>query len=88
MAARHGILVKSVEALEAARAIDTVVFDKTGTLTTGAPTVVAIDVAAAADAAEVLRVAVSLQSGSEHPLAAAMVAAAAARGWHWRGRMI
>lgn len=80
VAARHGILVKSVEALEAARAIDTVVFDKTGTLTTGAPTVVAIDVAAGADAAEVLRVAASLQSGSEHPLAAAMVAAAAARG--------
>ena len=80
VAARHGILVKSVEALEVARVIDTVVFDKTGTLTSGAPTVVAIDVAAGQDAADVLHVAAGLQSGSEHPLAAAMVAAAEARG--------
>ncbi len=66
-AARRGILIKDAEALEAAHAITAVAFDKTGTLTEGRPRVVEI-----AGDADTLRLAASLQQGSEHPLATAV----------------
>jgi Cu+-exporting ATPase len=79
--ARHGILVKSGEALEKAYKIDTVVFDKTGTLTEGKPKVTDV-IACAGDAsdAEIIALAASLESHSEHPLAKAVIEAAAERG--------
>ena len=70
-AARHGILIKDAEALERAHAVTTVVFDKTGTLTEGRPVVTAVE-------GEVVALAAALQLGSEHPLAAAVRARAAA----------
>jgi Cu+-exporting ATPase len=75
-AARAGILIKDVEALEQAHKLNTVIFDKTGTLTTGHPTVVAVQ---AVDASEVelLTAVASLQQGSEHPLAKAVLSKAA-----------
>jgi Cu+-exporting ATPase len=75
-AARAGILIKNVEALEQAHAISAVVFDKTGTLTTGHPTVVAIH-ASTGDEADLLGTVAALQQGSEHPLAKAVLARAA-----------
>jgi P-type Cu+ transporter len=80
VAARQGILIKDAQALELAHRVDTVAFDKTGTLTVGQPRLVAFSVAAGLDEAEVLGIAASLQSGSEHPLARAVVAAARERG--------
>ncbi|MDD5251570.1 MAG: heavy metal translocating P-type ATPase [Patescibacteria group bacterium] len=76
--ASSGILVKNGEALERARAVDTVVFDKTGTLTEGRPHVTDVSscVAGYTDK-EILRLAASLEKMSEHPLAAAVLAAAA-----------
>ena len=71
-AARHGILIRDPAALEGARAIRTVVFDKTGTLTEGRPALVALRPAPGVAEAEVLRLAASLQAGSEHPLARAV----------------
>jgi Cu+-exporting ATPase len=76
-AARHGILIKDAEALEAAHAVEVVVFDKTGTLTEGKPTVVAID---GEDARQVLGLAWAVQQYSEHPLAKAVAAAAREQG--------
>jgi len=78
-AARAGILIKDVEALEHAHAIDTIIFDKTGTLTTGQPTVVDMLAAPGADDSVLLTTAASLQQGSEHPLARAVLKAAAHR---------
>ena len=78
-AARAGILVKDVAALEQAHRIDTVVFDKTGTLTEGRPRVVDL-LGAGVPADEVARLAASVQHGSEHPLAGAILADAEARG--------
>jgi len=80
VAARQGILIKDAEALEIAHKVDIVAFDKTGTLTVGRPRLVAFVAAAAADEAAQLAAAASLQSGSEHPLARAVVAAAQERG--------
>ncbi len=81
VAAQYGILIKDAQALEMAHKVDVVAFDKTGTLTMGQPRLTALLVAdAAMDADEILRVAASLQSGSEHPLAHAVVAAAAEKG--------
>jgi Cu+-exporting ATPase len=80
VAARHGILIKDAQALELAHRVDTVAFDKTGTLTLGQPRLVAFGVAPGLDEAQVLGIAASLQSGSEHPLARAVVAAARERG--------
>ncbi len=77
-----GVLFKNAEAIEVLRDVDTVVVDKTGTITEGKPKVVEVGVAPGAglDETGLLRVAAGLERGSEHPLAAAIVAAAAARG--------
>ncbi len=80
VAAKHGILIKDAQALELAHRVDTVAFDKTGTLTVGQPRLVAFAVAPGLDEAGVLAIAASLQSGSEHPLARAVVGAARERG--------
>lgn len=77
--ARAGVLIKNAEALERFESIDTLIVDKTGTLTEGRPAVTAIHVAAGFDEGEVLRLAASLERASEHPLADAVVRAAAAR---------
>jgi Cu+-exporting ATPase len=78
--AQAGVLIKNAEALERMERVDTLVIDKTGTLTQGKPTVVAIVPAPGLDEAEVLRLAASVERASEHPLARAIVEAAAARG--------
>jgi Cu+-exporting ATPase len=80
VAAKHGILIKDAQALELAHKVDIVAFDKTGTLTLGRPVLTALLAVDGANEAELLRAAASLQSGSEHPLAHAVVAAAKARG--------
>ncbi|MBL0392173.1 copper-translocating P-type ATPase [Ramlibacter monticola] len=80
VAARQGILIKDAQALELAHRVDTVAFDKTGTLTLGRPRLVAFVAAPGADEARQLEAAASLQGGSEHPLARAVVAAARERG--------
>jgi len=77
--ARSGVLIKNAEALERMEKIDTLVIDKTGTLTEGKPKVVAVAPASGFDEAQVLQLAASVERGSEHPLAAAIVAAAAER---------
>ena len=76
-AARHGILIKDAQALEVAQAVRTVAFDKTGTLTAGRPSLVGHMAAPGLDAAAALGLAAALQAGSEHPLARAVLAAAA-----------
>jgi len=76
VAAQQGILIKDAEALEIAFRVNTVVFDKTGTLTLGKPSLVA-HLAVNDDHQELLRLAAGIQSGSEHPLAKAVMAAAA-----------
>ena len=78
--ARAGVLVRSAEALETLEKVDTLVVDKTGTLTEGKPKVAVAMPAPGQDEAELLRLAASLERASEHPLAAAVVAAAVARG--------
>jgi len=75
-AARAGILIRDVEAIERARGVTLVAFDKTGTLTEGRPRLAALHPASGVTAAEALRLAAALQAGSEHPLAAAVLAAA------------
>ncbi|TXF99553.1 heavy metal translocating P-type ATPase [Massilia arenae] len=76
-AARHGILIKDAEALETAHALDVVVFDKTGTLTEGKPQLVAHE---GVDPARLLALAASVQGGSSHPLAGAVIEEAARQG--------
>jgi P-type Cu+ transporter len=78
--AQAGILIKNAEALERMERVDTLVVDKTGTLTEGKPKVVAVIPADGNSEAEVLRLAASVERASEHPLAAAIIAAAAERG--------
>jgi Cu+-exporting ATPase len=78
--ASAGVLFRDAEAIERLRGIDTLVFDKTGTLTEGRPRLVDVTPAEGFDEATLLRVAASLERGSEHPLAAAIVEGAAARG--------
>ncbi|MEE8424895.1 MAG: copper-translocating P-type ATPase, partial [Elusimicrobiota bacterium] len=78
--AREGILIKNAEALERLESVDTLVFDKTGTLTEGRPRVTGISVAKGISDHEVLRLAASLESASEHPLASAVLDAAQVRG--------
>lgn len=79
VAARHGILIKDAQALEIAHNVQHVVFDKTGTLTSGQPQVVHLQ-ALDGDEAQLLQLAGSLQQGSEHPLAKAVLSACSARG--------
>jgi Cu+-exporting ATPase len=78
--AQAGVLIKNAEALERLEKIDTLVFDKTGTLTEGRPAVTAIKTMGAQDETELLRLAASLERGSEHPLADAVLRAAKERG--------
>ncbi len=78
--ASNGILFKNAEAIELLRKVDTLVVDKTGTLTEGKPKLVALKPAPGHDELEVLRLAASLERGSEHPLANAVVQGAEARG--------
>lgn len=81
VAARRGILIKDARALEIAHRVDTVAFDKTGTLTLGRPVLTAlVPLTINDDEVGLLATAASLQSGSEHPLARAVMAAAAQRG--------
>ncbi len=67
-----GVLIKNAEALEVLERVDTLVVDKTGTLTEGKPRLVSIAARAGQDESELLRLAASLEQGSEHPLAAAI----------------
>ena len=78
--ATAGVLVKHAEALEVLEKVDTVVVDKTGTLTEGRPRLATLVALPPHDEAELLRLAASLERGSEHPLAGAIVAAARERG--------
>ena len=80
VAAKNGILIKDAQALELAHQVTVVAFDKTGTLTVGQPRLTAFHVQPSQDEAAMLQAAASVQSGSEHPLARAVVQAAAQRG--------
>jgi Cu+-exporting ATPase len=78
--AKAGVLLRNAEALETLEKVDTLVLDKTGTLTEGKPKVIAIGTKAKDDSPdELLRLAASLERASEHPLGAAIVAAAKAK---------
>jgi Cu+-exporting ATPase len=77
--AQAGVLIRHAEALERLEKVDTLVVDKTGTLTVGKPTVVAMRPAPGVSEETLLKFAASLERGSEHPLAAAIVRAAADR---------
>ena len=82
VAAKHGVLIKDAQALEIAHKVDTVAFDKTGTLTVGQPRLISLtsvnlqNVPSSDSDDQLLMLAASLQSGSEHPLAHAVVQAA------------
>ncbi|WP_299364916.1 copper-translocating P-type ATPase [uncultured Paracoccus sp.] len=78
--AQMGVLIKNAEALERFEKIDILIVDKTGTLTEGKPKLVAVLPEAGHEEAEVLRLAASLERGSEHPLAEAIVRGAEERG--------
>jgi len=78
--AREGVLFRDAEAIETLRSIDTLVLDKTGTLTEGKPRMLALVAVPGASEADVIGLAASLEQGSEHPLAAAIIAEANARG--------
>jgi Cu+-exporting ATPase len=78
--AQAGILIRDAQALEQLERIDTLVIDKTGTLTEGKPKVVAVIPAAGVDENELLRLAASVERGSDHPLARAILDAAQLRG--------
>lgn len=75
-----GVLFKNAEAIEVMRQVNTLVVDKTGTLTEGKPKLVEVSAVDSLDEKTVLRMAASLERGSEHPLAAAIVAGAKERG--------
>jgi Cu+-exporting ATPase len=83
--AQAGVLIKDAEALETFAKVDTLILDKTGTLTVGKPELVAVLPRDGHDEAEVLRLAASLERGSEHPLADAIVRGAEARGLRLAG---
>jgi P-type Cu+ transporter len=78
--AERGVLFKGGESLETAHRLDTIVLDKTGTITEGRPAVVEVVAADGVAGDDVVRLAASLETASEHPLAAAIVEAARARG--------
>ena len=75
-----GVLIRNAEALEIFERVDTLVVDKTGTLTEGRPSLAGIETVTGEDEDDLLRMAAALERGSEHPLGAAIVAGAAARG--------
>ncbi|HET7295289.1 MAG TPA: heavy metal translocating P-type ATPase [Vicinamibacteria bacterium] len=75
-----GVLIRDAEALEALEKVDTLVVDKTGTLTEGRPSLAVVEAAPGWQEDEVLRLAASLEQGSEHPLAAAILGGARSRG--------
>jgi P-type Cu+ transporter len=75
-----GVLFKNAEAIELLRKVDTLVVDKTGTLTEGKPQLISVESEAGFDGSELLRLAATLERGSEHPLAAAIVKGAEDRG--------
>src|SRR2546422_3675108 len=77
--ATAGVLIKNAEALEVLEKVDNLVVDKTGTLTEGKPRLTTVEAMADYDSTEIVRLAASLERGSEHPLAAAIVAGAQAR---------
>ena len=77
--AQAGVLFKNAEAIEVLRQIDTLVVDKTGTLTEGKPKLVSVSAQRGVDERELLRLAASLERGSEHPLAAAILSGAQER---------
>ena len=79
--AQGGVLVRNAASLERLAAVDTVVVDKTGTLTEGRPKLTGVDAAKGFTEDEVLSLAASLEAGSEHPLAAAILHGAEARGF-------
>jgi P-type Cu+ transporter len=78
--AQSGVLIKNAESLEVMEKIDTLVVDKTGTLTEGKPRLVSVSPVEGLEEKQLLRLAASLERGSEHPLAAAIVAGAKDRG--------
>jgi P-type Cu+ transporter len=78
--AQVGVLFKNAEAIEVLRKVDTLLVDKTGTLTVGKPALVTVVVAPGVDERTLLHLAGSLERGSEHPLAAAIVAGVVERG--------
>ena len=78
--AHAGVLFRNAEAIEVLRVIDTLVVDKTGTLTEGKPKLITVEAASGFDENTVLQLAASLERGSEHPLAAAIVSGAEERG--------
>ena len=78
--AAEGILIRNAEALERLEKVDTLLFDKTGTLTVGRPAVTTIESLGGLAEAEILRLAASLERSSQHPIAAAILAAAQQRG--------
>lgn len=78
--ARAGVLIRNAEAIEALEKVTALVVDKTGTLTQGKPALVGVDLRDGADRRELLRLAASLESASEHPIAQAIVAAAKEEG--------
>jgi Cu+-exporting ATPase len=80
--ASAGVLVRNAEALERLSRVDTIVVDKTGTLTEGRPAVMSVQAFGGSEE-DVLRMAASIEQGSEHPLAAAIVKAAHDRGVNW-----
>ncbi|HEU4371436.1 MAG TPA: heavy metal translocating P-type ATPase [Methylomirabilota bacterium] len=75
-----GVLIKNAEALELMEKVDTLIVDKTGTLTEGKPRLTAVKAVTGPDETSVLRLAASLERGSEHPLASAILAGATERG--------
>ncbi len=84
VAATYGILIKDAQALEVAHQVDTVAFDKTGTLTVGQPRLLSLLAAQPTDVSQdLLALCASLQSGSDHPLAHAVVQAAKAQDVAW-----
>jgi Cu+-exporting ATPase len=78
--ASSGILIKNAEAIELLEKVDTIVVDKTGTLTEGKPRLVSVAPAQGIDERELLQLAAGVEAGSEHPLAAAIIAGARERG--------
>ncbi|HZP09725.1 heavy metal translocating P-type ATPase [Methyloceanibacter sp.] len=78
--AQAGVLIRNAAALERLAKVDTVIADKTGTLTEGKPALTAVEAASGFTEDEVLKLAASLEAGSEHPLAAAILRGAEARG--------